>query len=398
MQPFVTFSLLLLVLSTLCSAQKYEITPRVRNKTVDELDLYIKQAKALPGYIPGTEPRYYIHPARTRVHGTVIVVHGFGSSSNRTKVMSSFLFRQRFNVIAVNQAGAGQALRYLPTTLLREDAGLASVRELVETNPGTSPVLNDIKSAKTFQDQLLLIEKYGRTPGLIRRLDSILNNTEFREAYNALQVLKFDLGKDLMTKKLRRYFESQHVRHDTEAFSVSQLGDSLPGPRFMLGYSLGGTYTTYASSRSSDIERAVLLAPFFGTTSPGFSDFLKFISFIGSLDITSSFSGAQVAATIAAYQAARDSITQRVREQTRVLCIMAADDSVIDVNFSTEVCASKFGGKTFVYPKDLGLGHSITPDRGSPYGEAMMRQISNYFLNGVTNNTQFLVRDNAVMS
>ena len=80
--------------------------------------------------------------------------------------------------------------------------------------------------------------------------------------------------KDLMAKNLRLHFESQHVAHDAEAFSVSQLGDSLPEPRFVLGYSLSGTHIAYASSRSSDIERALLLAQFLGNTSPDFSDFL----------------------------------------------------------------------------------------------------------------------------
>ncbi len=376
-----------------CNAQRFIMSMRVYNKTVLELERYVEEAKALPGFMPGTEPRYFIHPSGTRVHGTIIVVHGFGDSSKGTRLMSSYLFRERFNVIAVNQLGAGRPPEYLPKTLLRDDMGFASAREELMTNPKTREMIADAKAASTVADQLAFIEKYKGK--MVERLESALGGWQHRNALTALQLMKTGaLRNDDTTRKLRYYFETEHLRHDAKAYTIAQLGDTLPGPRFVMGFSFGATYSTYAASRSGDIQRAVLLAPFFGTRSAVTADYLTHTAFAGSLDLIGATSAGLGAAVVSAIQASRDTITQRVREQTRVLCILAADDAVIDPEYSDEVCSAKLGGRSFVYPKELGLGHLITPETGSQYSEAMMRQVANFFLKGITDDSQFLVHNN----
>ncbi len=374
------------------SPLKCKMTARVYKKTIEDLDIYVNLTKALPGHIPGAEPRYYIHQPGTCVHGTVIVVHGFGNSANDTTTMSRFLFRKGFNVIAVNQAGGGRTMEHIPGTLMRESAGYTPVRAELLSNPETKDFLAESKVLTSVLDQFLLIAQFNGT--LVQRLENALNATQYHEARAALRVIKSGLDQHNATKLLRRYFETEHARHDAAAYAVTQLGDSLPGPRFMVGFSLGGAYTTYAASRSADIERAVLLAPYYAAKRSRIqTDFFTFAAYAGALDLLQQPSTALSALIIAGRLAARDVITRRVREATDVLCVMAGDDIIIDVDWSLEVCNSKLAARSFVYPKDFGINHQITPEAGNPYGEALMGQIASFLLTGTTNNTAFLVPD-----
>lgn len=382
---------------SLCILPMVEMTERVYNAAIMDLQVYVTQAKSLPGYVSGTEPRYYIHPPGACVHGTVLVIHGFTSSANDTTIMSNFLFREGFNVIAANQAGAGRTLKDLPSTVLRESMGYAGVRAELAMNPETRTIISEFNTPRSAPEQLALIAQFNGT--LVQKVENVFNEKRYFDAFNALQVMKSGLRNDNATVELHRYFETQHARHDAEAFSITQLGDVLPGPRFMLGFSLGGAYATYGAARSRDIDRAVLLAPFYGTGSDSriLSDLFTFTAFVGTLDIIAPATSWLSAAILSGTLAGRDSVTERVRGQTKVLCVIAGDDLAIDVDHSQRVCQSRMNGRSFVYPKELGLGHSITPEGGNQYGQALIQEISNFFLLGKVNDRNFLVPDNSTV-
>lgn len=70
--------------------------------------------------------------------------------------------------------------------------------------------------------------------------------------------------------------------------------------------------------------------------------------------------------------------TNYARLTPETFCVFPEDHTVMNVEKGIEMWKSKLGGKYYVYPAELGLGHLITPESRSPYSDAMMEQIVNY--------------------
>lgn len=374
------------------------MTERVYITTKRSLDRHIDQTKSLEWFIPGAEPRYYLHKPGNRVYGTVIIFHGYGINAAFSTIQARYLFKLGFNTVAFNNPGAAQDPSQWPGTVLRESSGYDEARVKLLKTPFIAEFLESTIPAKT----LPFLAKYGTT--LIPKFKSILAGDTFRNARAAIDSLASERDKNELSGRIFDLFESEHSRYDAEPYTYLSMVSALPGPRYGLGYSLGGAQMSNLAGRSRALSAIVLLAPYFAKTQAQITrDYVALLGFLGTLNMWNNTvgTGEQVparslaAATIFAKSAARDEITQAVRTSTRTMCVIAEDDVLVEVEPMLEVCRSKLAAqKYFVYPKELGIDHFITPEVGNKYGISLMDQAARFFRDLQINDEDFLIAKN----
>lgn len=375
------------------------LTEQTRQSVLQTLNAHYAYVASLPDLRPGSLPLFLLHPAGTCVKGTVVLYHGFAYNAAGSRLQALFLFNKGFNVYAVNLAGFAQTSEHWLRSKLRNLHDLQPVRDALLEDMRIVTAAR-VLSGETSQNNTSSTSDYN---GLVMPLvEKVLARPDpkFRKASEILSILSargnFEGALDI--QKYNEYFESEHMRYESEGLARLSEVQALPGPLFTIGYSFGGPNSLNAIAISRAVKRAVLLAPFFLRDN---DDITTFTWIASTLRLIETFGGgreptdiAVVAATIAfVASATRDDRTNSARVSTEMLCIMTEDDIATDLEKNLDVCNSKLGGKSFVYPGWLGLKHGITPETGNPYSDAMMEQIVKFFLTGSVDEHRFMDRN-----
>lgn len=386
------------------SPPKFLMTERIHSTAVTALDLHIAQTRALPGFLPGSEPRYYLHPPGAHVHGTVIIFPGYSSNAGGTVIQSKILFKHHFNVIALNLPGSAQEPAYWPSTILRESAGYEQARQVLLSHAETKLIVQELQKAVTPGTSAAFFAKYSTT--IISRLEKALSGNVFQSARRALYISNPERVGNAPPGEVWDLFDSQHTRYDADSFALLSLVSSLPGPRFGCGHSLGAPAVVNLASRSQSFSAIALFAPFFAQYQNSVARVgSQVTAFMGALDLYNRTLGAGTpvsantlcTAIIVARLAARDEITRPIQLNTRTLCVIAKDDSAVEWEPSMQICHGKLNARTFVYPPGLGINHAVPPDSGNRYGISLVEQVVKFFLNTTINDKDFLVAKNTTV-
>lgn len=403
---FATFCALVLHIITSVVAQNpqdappFVMTSIARDAAHSALTAHAASVSALPQLRTGSIPQFFLHEVGARVHGTVVVFHGFGENADKCVEQARYLYKRRFNSVCFNLAGFAQHPSLWISTTLRQSAGYELARKTLLSTPDIGDLIKRFANSNSVAEQqaVFLSIKSPVMPRVLRAL-KIPALSRARRAFAALAPNQLLAATSAQT--INNYFISDHPRYEYDALAKMHLVQALPGPTHAMGYSFGGPSVLRLADASRALSRIVLLAPFFGSFHSELrEDVTHFLSTLGTLKLLNNTTpsgnaplGSISAGLIVSNSARSDRVTASVREVTQTLCILAEDDTSIDVSISLEVCRSKLGGATLVYPSSANIGHLITPENGNKYSDAMMRQIASFFITGRVTSDQLLVEN-----
>ena len=371
--------------------------------------LHVATVRPKRGFRAGAEPLYFLHQPGTAVYGTVLIFPGSTQRARDSIIQARFLFSRKFNVIALNVAGHGLQPKYWPFTVLRRSAGYKRIRNILLNNRELARLVATIIGRRALEVPKELVSANARYGTLMTKVLQVLrislSTREYSLAKETLSLLRPGIRGSGLQKALRKYYVSAHQLYESDPFLKLSLIDALPGPVFTVSFSLGTTAAIHLAAKSRAVSKAVLLAPYFGPTRSGAAAEIRhFTNVLGVLDLVSvqapPISGLNTkipgkyipALSLAGDLLNVDNLSNTVRENTKSLCVIALDDTLVNVPQTLEYCRSKIASKVFEYPKELGIGHSVTPEVGSKYGISLLEEIANYFINDRINRTNMLVR------
>lgn len=400
--PAIAAFALISALPTHARSPTYVLSQEALNATVAKLNAHIKQVTSAPDFREGGTPLVFLHPAGTRVFGTVLVFHGFSQNAFANRIQAKFLFDQKFNVVSFNLAGFANVPSSWPSMVVRESAGYSKLRKIFLEDPSIGEFLAGLQTFNSTPEAATFIASRNARyiPRMLSVLKKALPPAEFVQAERLIESLTPGRAVPGVEKYLNKFFLSDHGRFESDPFFKLHLLQALPGPIHTVGYSLGTTAVVNLAAQSKVIAKSVILAPYFGhPANQTLADFTHSTLVFGSLDlVTFPLRSLRVPGRIwtgslgpPASLLNRDSVLNSMRESTQTLCIIAEDDMAVDVEASLRVCRSKLGGRAVVYPKSLGLDHFITPEVGSKYSNAMLKEISRFFISGEVDDRAFLV-------
>ncbi len=293
------------------------------------------------------------------------------------------------------------------STVFRKSAGYSAIRAALLKDPVVSSRIKAFNDAKTGEAQLKLFSTLTdlSMPLVCRALKENLTPPQFNTAKQAIALLNPDEEIKGTEKLFSKYFRSSHQRYESDPFAKLRFVQALPGPIHAVSYSFGATALMNVAALSRVISKGVMLAPLLAWhTDDSRIDITRFFLVLGALDLISqedigpggtvSFPGKTLgSANLAAGLVNRKHIIRAVKRNTEMLCIMAEDDLAIDVKHAIKICKGKLNGRVFLYPRGLKIGHRMTPETGSNYGNSLMEQITSYLISGNVDGARLLIPD-----
>lgn len=361
-----------------------------------KLDRYISAIKADADFRKGAEPLYQIHPAGKKVYGTVILWHGGFSYPKALSMLGAYLFDNGFNVFLAPVAGHSFKGDHWPSTLLRKEYGGCEVKELLLADPQISELARGIGNGtimvpvhaphgfvmKDMIREALRILEEGLTPKVFDSLKYALNLLIREDYYKGFE------------KDIARFFESDHARYDTVPYAHTQLVSALPGPLHVGGFSMGALQSLFASARSKQVSRAVLMAPHFEPAAPPeHPEYRYLMEVVGVLDLysfpmandTDVPARIMPATDIAGRLAMQDDVLRDVRDNTDTFMVMAEDDGMGQFDLGKETYEKKIKNSnsySFYYPAAEGISHFALPGKRNKYSAALAKEILRFYVTG----------------
>lgn len=303
--------------------------------------------------------------------------------------LMTYLHQQHFNVYAPPGAGHAFHRSRLPETRIRQQYGYDDARQLLLQDPVVKAYLDKIQllAAMSPPDRVEYDETIARVKNVLK---NGLNQTKYDHIISTLQLLTPTEYTPGFEQKLVRFCETDHTRYASH--SMERLADvcALPGPVYVVGYSLGGVQALNLTAGSKMIDKMVLLAPYLGTIDCG-DDVEVSLSALGALDLhllpfpLSTVSACHLtAASIAARCVQSHDVVQRVKETTKCFCVISEGDDCCDPKlvqrfFEKIRTDDTFG---FVYAKELGLKHGIVPGKENRFSKALLKEIWRFLVLG----------------
>lgn len=369
----------------------YTSTKSEYDRAVDRISTYITSTTTSPHARARAKAIYSIHPPGHPIHGTAILLHGLASTPELLRPTMSYLHANNFNVYAPPGAGHAFDSSQLPYTLLRNHLGYAEAREILLADPQLCEyfALITTLAAKSPPDY----EQHNQIVARIRvLLKQHLTAEQFKSVMGALEMLStldFTEGDEHV---LAEHFESDHHRYDSHPYERLADVSALPGPVYVLGFSMGGLQALNLVARSKAVSRLVLIAPFFGAPEhvdnpcPDVT-----LAALGCLDLyelpfpISTVSGRHwTACTLAAKVVGREEIVREVRE-VQTFCVLSEGDDSADRRLAWDFMNEKVPNKSnrvFMYPEGTGLKHSIQPHTENPFSQPLLQEVLRFFLTG----------------
>ena len=101
-------------------------------------------------------------------------------------------------------------------------------------------------------------------PHLYRVLRKYVNRRKFRTATSAIRLLSRSISKSGFGNEYRRHFITDMQLYESDPLLKLNLVHMVPGPLYVVAYSIGGPAERNVASKSIVVSKAILLAPYFG--------------------------------------------------------------------------------------------------------------------------------------
>ncbi|KAJ7555636.1 hypothetical protein O6H91_05G047700 [Diphasiastrum complanatum] len=216
----------------------------VQSKT--SLDNFLHSVQVHPERREGAYPYYLLHNAGDNVYGTVLIFHGLTSKPDQCWRLAQYLFDTGFNVYQPCIAA-----HYLinpdknwPQVDLKPQ-WKQPIREKFLADPVLSQALNAVDTVNNVtQEQLNFV---------MQRVNEL--SPDMADIISAINVGDY-------SEKFQRFYESSHLRYLQESESRLEEVQSLPGPIFTIGLSVGGAVALgLAAAHPDKISKVVAYAP-----------------------------------------------------------------------------------------------------------------------------------------
>ncbi|BAU40432.1 esterase [Leptolyngbya sp. O-77] len=233
---------------------------------------YVRQIESSPDRREGAYPYCLFHEPGQPIRGTVMMFHGFSAKPHQMWRLADYLFRNGLNVYQCTLAGhafVNPDKNWCQVDLKPEIA--IPLKEKVAADPVLQASLANLTNPKAAGD--LPRPSYLQRMALIARL--------LRIEPRLLDILKaIERPND---PDFDRYFISSHLRYLTDARDRLRELDSLPGPIFTVGLSVGGAVAlALAADQPDRIARVVAYAPLLEIYG---EERRKYVELAGPLDI-----------------------------------------------------------------------------------------------------------------
>ncbi|WP_339383554.1 alpha/beta hydrolase [Oculatella sp. LEGE 06141] len=213
------------------------------------IDTYVQRIVSHPERREGAYPYYLFHAAGEPIRGTVLLFHGFSAKPHQTWRLADYLFRNGFNVYQATLAGhalASPDKNWPQVDLIPEIA--VPLKQKVQEDP----VLQVYFSNLAAHPEGFARPGHGQRLALMARLVAI----EPRLLDIALAIQQPN------DPEFDRYFTSSHLEYLTDAIDRLNELESIPGPVFTVGLSVGGAVAIgLAAAKPERIQRVVAYAP-----------------------------------------------------------------------------------------------------------------------------------------
>jgi len=363
----------------------YRMTPAIVEDTRKRFDDYVVSVKAQSDLRSNALPILRLHPANSRVYGTVMVFPGFGklpSDMNKTAYM---LYQKQFNVVQLCGDGYDRTDVHWPATSFSKPSG-NSVRSVIYKAVSNSTNLK-MRAVQIIRNPTAATASSATNSAiyeLYKNITAIYTNTttgnSTRACIEALNPNYGRLSTSARSKLLQMHFVSDHSRIAARAAWQYSLAASLPGPVNVVAHSYGSTAALSVAASSGAISNLVLLAPNFARVRDGFRrDHAHYVGILRALGLLSS---SKSEALLAAQIAAREITSQKTINSiqmagTRTFAVFAEDDKEVDLQFTKEIVGN-LAASSYTYKAKLGFGNNITPDTRQSGYEPMMKVVSKF--------------------
>ncbi|KAJ7514029.1 hypothetical protein O6H91_23G023100 [Diphasiastrum complanatum] len=244
--------------------RKYVLTEDQLSKAKAAMDAFLNSVHANLEKREGTSPYYLLHEAGDAVYGNVLLFHGFSMTPEQCRRLAQYLFENGFNVYQCSLAGHSFANpnQNWPQVHLKLQWKY-KIRQKVFSDPA---LVEAMRSFDITQDKFEFIHK------------KILSLSSDQAA-----IIAAIIHEDEKSEPFLRFYDSSHMQFLYEAEARLQEIESLPGPAFTVGLSVGGAVALgLAAAHPEKIAKVAAYSPFL----KGFNELGRKVTLIaGPLDV-----------------------------------------------------------------------------------------------------------------
>lgn len=239
-------------------------------KARQAIDTYIRSIDSSPDRRVGAYPYYLFHEPNQPIRGTVMIFHGFSAKPHQMWRLADYLFRNGFNVYQPGLAGHGfiYPARNWPQVDLRPEIA-GPLKEKVKKDPVLVNYLSNLSHSAEPTARPNRMQQAALIARLVKIEPRLLDIVKAIETPNDPD---FD-----------QYFVSSHLNYLVNAQARLSELDSLPGPIYTVGLSVGGaTALALAASRPDRVKATVAYAPLLQVYG---AERRRYVNLAGPLDI-----------------------------------------------------------------------------------------------------------------
>ncbi|AFY39623.1 hypothetical protein Lepto7376_3418 [[Leptolyngbya] sp. PCC 7376] len=343
------------VLEQTIETSSFAVPAEALKITSDRIDAHIKTIQNHPDKRDGAFPYYLFHPPGKKIHGTVMLFHGFSARPHQMWRLADYLFTNGFNVYQCTIAGHSYVNPEdnWPQVDLKSD-----IREPLSTKVKKDPVLS-----RFFQNLKNPDSQTAATPSPLQML-SLVRRLRRLDSKVVDMILAVERSND---PDFDRYYDSNHMDYLKDAEERLAELEAMPGPIYTLGLSVGGAVAlALAAANPARIKKVVAYAPLlevWGETRE------RYVNIAGPLDIKE-FGWDDLRFPLGCFTASnrfgafvRQRQNEKVLEKTPTLMILTENEDAADIKtnqkFSKSLGRERNGHFLYTYPADDLVPHPM---------------------------------------
>lgn len=242
-------------------------------QTQQAIAAYVQQVDAHPERRVGAYPYALLHEPGQPIYGTVMMFHGFSAKPHQMWRLADYLFRNGFNV-------------YQPSIAGHVYVNPAQTWPQVDLKPEIADPLKE-KVQKDLVLQNYFANLQHTSAGSSR--PSSLQQMALMARLVAIEPRLLDIVQAIETPNdpdFDRYFISSHLDYLTHALARLADLETMPGPIYTVGLSVGGAVALALAANCPDrVQQAVAYAPLLRIDG---EDRRRYVNLSGPLDISES--------------------------------------------------------------------------------------------------------------